>query len=113
MPASTPYINAVELDIVPAEFERFKAAILANAAASVTQPGCRQFDVLADESTPPHASRSPSSPHPSPPPAAPRALPPTFPSRVRDLPGLELAAGLTTEAPRRHPWALGKQPLIP
>ena len=54
MPASTPYINAVELDIVPAEFEKFKAAILENAAASVKEPGCRQFDVLVDESNPPH-----------------------------------------------------------
>ena len=54
MPASTPYINAVELDIVPAEFEKFKAAILANAAASVTEPGCRQFDVLFEESNPHH-----------------------------------------------------------
>jgi (4S)-4-hydroxy-5-phosphonooxypentane-2,3-dione isomerase len=43
-----PYINAVELDIVPAEYEKFKAAILENAAASVKEPGCRQFDVLVD-----------------------------------------------------------------
>src|SRR5258707_12734741 len=54
MPASTPYINAIELDIVPAEFEKFKATILANAAASVTEPGCRQFDVLFEESNPHH-----------------------------------------------------------
>jgi quinol monooxygenase YgiN len=54
MPASTPYINAVELDIVPAEFDKFKAAILANAAASVKEPGCRQFDVLLEESNPHH-----------------------------------------------------------
>ena len=54
MPASIPYINAVELDIVPAEFEKFKAAILANAAASVKEPGCRQFDVLFEESNPHH-----------------------------------------------------------
>src|SRR3981189_159086 len=54
MPASTPYINAVELDIVPAEFEKFKAAILANAAASVKERGCRQFDVLVEESNPHH-----------------------------------------------------------
>jgi hypothetical protein len=31
---------------VPAEFETFKAAVLENAAASVKEPGCRQFDVL-------------------------------------------------------------------
>jgi hypothetical protein len=43
MPTPTPYINAVELDIVPAQYEKFKAAILENAAASVKEPGCRQF----------------------------------------------------------------------
>ena len=41
MPTPMPYINAVELDIVPAEYEKFKAAILENAAASVKEPGCR------------------------------------------------------------------------
>ena len=35
---STPYINAVELDIMLAEYEKFKAAILENAAASVKEP---------------------------------------------------------------------------
>ena len=54
MPASLPYINAIELDIVPAEFEKFKAAILENAAASVQEPGCRQFDVLFEENSPHH-----------------------------------------------------------
>ncbi|RAI35020.1 putative quinol monooxygenase [Rhodoplanes roseus] len=54
MSASTPYINAVELDIVPAAYEAFKAAALANAAASVKEPGCRQFDVLFEESDPHH-----------------------------------------------------------
>jgi (4S)-4-hydroxy-5-phosphonooxypentane-2,3-dione isomerase len=54
MPMPTPYINAVELDIVPAEYEKFKAAILENAAASVKEPGCRQFDVLFEGSDPHH-----------------------------------------------------------
>jgi (4S)-4-hydroxy-5-phosphonooxypentane-2,3-dione isomerase len=54
MPVSTPYINAVELDIVPADYEKFKAAILENAAASVKEPGCRQFDVLFEDSDPHH-----------------------------------------------------------
>jgi quinol monooxygenase YgiN len=53
-PPPRPYINAVELDIVPAEFEKFKAAILENAAASVKEPGCRQFDVLLEECNPHH-----------------------------------------------------------
>jgi hypothetical protein len=50
----TPYINAVELDIVPAECAKFKDAILGNAAASVKEPGCRQFDVLFENSDPHH-----------------------------------------------------------
>ena len=54
MPTPMPYINAVELDIVPAEYEKFKAAILENAAASVKEPGCRQFDVLFEDSDPYH-----------------------------------------------------------
>jgi autoinducer 2-degrading protein len=54
MPTPKPYINEVELDIVPAEYEKFKAAILRNAAASVKEPGCRQFDVLFEDSDPHH-----------------------------------------------------------
>ena len=54
MPAPTPYINAVELDIVPSEYEKFKAAILENAAASVKEPGCRQFDILVLADDPNH-----------------------------------------------------------
>jgi (4S)-4-hydroxy-5-phosphonooxypentane-2,3-dione isomerase len=50
----TPYINAVELDIVPAGYEKFKAAILENAASSVKEPGCRQFDVLFEDGDPHH-----------------------------------------------------------
>jgi (4S)-4-hydroxy-5-phosphonooxypentane-2,3-dione isomerase len=54
MSASTPYINAVELDIVPADYEKFKAAITENAAASVKEAGCRQFDVLFEDGNPHH-----------------------------------------------------------
>ena len=46
---AVPYVNAVELDIVPAEYENFKAAVRENAAASVNEAGCRQFDVLFEE----------------------------------------------------------------
>lgn len=52
--ADTPYINAVDLDIVPAEFAKFMVAIKENAAASMTEPGCRQFDVLFLDSDPCH-----------------------------------------------------------
>jgi len=52
--SGAPYINAVDLDIVPAELEAYKAAIRENAAATVKEPGCRQFDVLVLESNPNH-----------------------------------------------------------
>jgi autoinducer 2-degrading protein len=52
--STTAYINAVDLDIAPAEIEKFKVAIKENAAASMTEPGCRQFDVLFLQSDPHH-----------------------------------------------------------
>jgi quinol monooxygenase YgiN len=52
--SAAPYINAVDLDIVPAALERYKAAITENAAATVKEPGCRQFDILVLASNPNH-----------------------------------------------------------
>jgi len=40
------FVNAVDLDIVPAEREKFLAA--------VTEPGCRRFDILNLKSDPNH-----------------------------------------------------------
>src|SRR5262245_26570758 len=37
------YVNAVDLDIAPAEMAAFLVAIKENAAATVKEPGCRQF----------------------------------------------------------------------
>ena len=52
---STPtFVNAVDLDIVPAEREKYMAAIKANAAASIKEPGCRQFDINVLASDPNH-----------------------------------------------------------
>jgi (4S)-4-hydroxy-5-phosphonooxypentane-2,3-dione isomerase len=48
------YVNAVDLDIVPAEREKYLAAITENGAAAVTEPGCRRFDVLNLSSDPNH-----------------------------------------------------------
>ena len=48
------FVNAVDLDIVPAEREKFLAAITENGAASVTEPGCRRFDILNLASDPNH-----------------------------------------------------------
>lgn len=48
------YINAVDLDIVPAELDKYMAAIKENGAATVKEPGCRQFDILVLASNPNH-----------------------------------------------------------
>src|ERR1700693_6499271 len=48
------FVNAVDLDIVPAEREKFLAAITENGAASVKEPGCRRFDILTLASDPNH-----------------------------------------------------------
>ncbi len=45
-------VNAIELEIVPAELDKFLAAIKENGAASVKEPGCRQFDILVLASSP-------------------------------------------------------------
>jgi (4S)-4-hydroxy-5-phosphonooxypentane-2,3-dione isomerase len=48
------FVNAVDLDIVPAERENFLAAIKENGAAAATEPGCRRFDILNLSSDPNH-----------------------------------------------------------
>ncbi|MGZ5874976.1 MAG: putative quinol monooxygenase [Bradyrhizobium sp.] len=48
------FVNAVDLDIVPAEREKFLAAITENGMASVKEPGCRRFDILNLNSDPNH-----------------------------------------------------------
>ena len=47
-------VNAIDLDIAPAEMEKFLAAIKENGAASVKEPGCRQFDIMVLASNPNH-----------------------------------------------------------
>jgi len=49
------YINLVELDIVPAEIDKFMEAIKENGAAAVKkEPGCREFNVIVSEKDPHH-----------------------------------------------------------
>ena len=48
------FVNAVDLDIVPAERENFLAAIKENGAAAAKEPGCRRFDILNLASDPNH-----------------------------------------------------------
>jgi quinol monooxygenase YgiN len=50
----TTYINAVDLDIVPSERDKFLAAIAEDAAATIKEPGCLQFDVLVLADDPNH-----------------------------------------------------------
>jgi autoinducer 2-degrading protein len=52
--STTPYVNAVDLDIVPAAIEHYLAAIKENGAATVKEPGCREFDILVLASNPNH-----------------------------------------------------------
>ena len=46
--SAATYVNAVDLDIAPAEMDAFLAAIEENGAATVKEPGCRQFDILVE-----------------------------------------------------------------
>ncbi len=48
------YINAVDLDIVPAERDHYSAAIKENSMAAIQEPGCRQFDILVLDDDPNH-----------------------------------------------------------
>jgi (4S)-4-hydroxy-5-phosphonooxypentane-2,3-dione isomerase len=48
------YVNAVDLVIVPSEMSKFVEAIKENAAASVKEPGCHEFNVLVLPNRPNH-----------------------------------------------------------
>jgi quinol monooxygenase YgiN len=48
------YVNAVDLVIIPSEMPKFIEAIKENAAASVKEPGCREFNVLVLANRPNH-----------------------------------------------------------
>ena len=48
------YVNAVDLDIVPAERDNYLAAITENGMAAAKEPGCRRFDILNLKSDPNH-----------------------------------------------------------
>jgi quinol monooxygenase YgiN len=50
------YVNAVDLDIVPTERDKFIAAIKENGAAAVNEPGCREFNIMVLANDPNHVS---------------------------------------------------------
>jgi (4S)-4-hydroxy-5-phosphonooxypentane-2,3-dione isomerase len=47
-------INAVEYDVVPGQVDNFLAALKENGAASVKEPGCREFNVAVSQKDPNH-----------------------------------------------------------
>jgi autoinducer 2-degrading protein len=48
------FVNAVDLDINPADMPKFMEAIKANGAASVHEPGCRMFNIHVSAKDPNH-----------------------------------------------------------
>ena len=48
------FVNAVDLDIVPAVRDNYLAAIKENGAAAAKEPGCKRFDILNLNSDPNH-----------------------------------------------------------
>jgi len=52
---STPlYVNAVDIDVVPGQIDNYLAALQENAAASVHEPGCRDFFITVSQKDPNH-----------------------------------------------------------
>jgi quinol monooxygenase YgiN len=47
-------INAANLDIVPGNMDKFLAALRENGAAAVTEPGCREFNIMVAQNDPNH-----------------------------------------------------------
>jgi|SRR5579863_1084835 len=48
------HIHAVDYDVVPGQVDAFLAALKENGAASVKEPGCREFDIAVSEKDPNH-----------------------------------------------------------
>jgi quinol monooxygenase YgiN len=52
---SAPYlVNAVNLDIVPEQFDKFMEVAKENGAASTKDPGCREFNIVVAQNDPRH-----------------------------------------------------------
>ncbi len=52
---TTPFVaSAVDLEIVPTELAKFLAALKENGAATITEPGCRRYDILQSTTNPNH-----------------------------------------------------------
>jgi (4S)-4-hydroxy-5-phosphonooxypentane-2,3-dione isomerase len=44
-----PYVNAVDVDIVPGQIDNYLDALQENGAASVHEPGCRDFIITVSQ----------------------------------------------------------------
>jgi len=49
-----PIVNAVDLDIAPAEMDKYLAAVKENGAASIKEPGCREYNIMILATDPNH-----------------------------------------------------------
>ncbi|MGD0334861.1 MAG: putative quinol monooxygenase [Xanthobacteraceae bacterium] len=47
-------VHAVDIDVVPGQIDNYLAALKENGAASVHEPGCREFDILVSQNDPNH-----------------------------------------------------------
>ncbi len=47
-------VNAVDIDVVPGQIDAYLAALKENGAASVKEPGCREFNILQSQKDPNH-----------------------------------------------------------
>jgi quinol monooxygenase YgiN len=52
--SARPYVNAVDVDIVPGQVDNYLAALQENGAASVHEPGCRDFIITVSQKDPNH-----------------------------------------------------------
>jgi (4S)-4-hydroxy-5-phosphonooxypentane-2,3-dione isomerase len=47
--AAPLFINAVDIDVVPGQLDAYLAALKENGAASVHEPGCREFNIAVSQ----------------------------------------------------------------
>jgi (4S)-4-hydroxy-5-phosphonooxypentane-2,3-dione isomerase len=48
------HIHAIDIDVVPGQIDNYLAALKENGAASVKEPGCREFDIAVLQKDPNH-----------------------------------------------------------
>jgi (4S)-4-hydroxy-5-phosphonooxypentane-2,3-dione isomerase len=48
------HVHAIDIDVVPGQIDNYLAALKENGAASVKEPGCREFDVMVSQKDPNH-----------------------------------------------------------